>query len=259
MDEVDFRVAGPDQIASAFLHRGCVLLRNFVDPAALVRAYDVMLQAYEQVERKHVHPNHLRELGLPMYSDILFTQQHHNLLKKVFGVRDYEISIHTASRRTGLVAKPPPWGLPLAPHLDAFLNSLEFTVNFWVPFQECGIDAPSLGVIEASFADILSFTGYQNGAEVWVDPERIGLFSRFRPEMMALCRFGDPARISEMRERFYDRIWTPSFVPGDAMMLSNWTLHFTHATPSMTKSRENLELRFCSSASLDEILREHGI
>jgi hypothetical protein len=77
--------------------------------------------------------------------------------------------------------------------------------------------------------------------------------------MQAMCRHRDPAVIAEMHERFHDRIRTPSFAPGDAMMLSNWTLHLTHATPAMTKTRENLELRFWSSASLDEILREHGI
>jgi hypothetical protein len=43
------------------------------------------------------------------------------------------------------------------------------------------------------------------------------------------------------------------------MMLSNWTLHLTHATPEMSKTRENLELRFWSSASLEDILHEHGI
>jgi hypothetical protein len=38
-------------------------------------------------------------------------------------------------------------------------------------------------------------------------------------------------------------------------MLSNWTLHQTHATPAMMKTRENQELRFWCDASLDEILR----
>jgi hypothetical protein len=259
MQHVDFRTAAPDEITSAFLHRGCVLLRNFVDTAALTRAYDLMVKAYDQVKEKHVHPHHLRDIGLPMYSDILFTERHHDLLKAVFGARGYSVSDHTASRRTALVVKPPYWGRPLAPHIDAFLLSLELTVNFWIPFQECGVDAPSLGVIEAPFGEIVSFTGYQNGEQVWDDPEKLKLFSRFKPEMMAMTRFGDPARVAEMRERFHDRIRTPSFAPGDAMMLSNWTLHFTHTTPSMTKDRENLELRFASSASLDEILRDHGI
>jgi len=258
-NQVDFGTTGPDEITSAFLHQGYVLLRNFVDTAALARAYDLMVKAYEQVKEKHVQPHHLRAMGLPMYSDILFAHRHHDLLKAVFGARGYSVSDHTASRRAGLVFKPPHWGRPLAPHIDAFLNSLEFTVNFWIPFRECGVDAPSLGVIRAPFSEIVSFTGYQNGEQVWDDPEKLKLFSLFKPQMMAMARFGDPVTVAEMRERFLDRIWTPSFAPGDAMMLSNWTLHFTHTTPSMTKDRENLEVRFSSSASLDEILRDHGI
>jgi hypothetical protein len=63
----------------------------------------------------------------------------------------------------------------------------------------------------------------------------------------------------EMGERFSGRILTPAFRPGDAMMMSNWTLHQTHATPATTKTRENVELRFWSAASLQHILQEHGI
>ena len=62
-----------------------------------------------------------------------------------------------------------------------------------------------------------------------------------------------------MRERFSGRIATPTFKPGDAMMISNWTLHLTHSTPEMPKTRENVELRFWSAASLEDILREHGV
>ena len=118
---------------------------------------------------------------------------------------------------------------------------------------------PALAWSKRRLPIFVSFTGYENGAELWADPAPVGQFTRFRPAMQAMSRYRDPAAIAEMRERFGDRIRTPSFAPGDAMMLSNWTLHLTHATPAMTKTRENLELRFWSSASLDDILREHGI
>ena len=96
----------------------------------------------------------------------------------------------------------------------------------------------------------LSFAGYQNGAKVWDDPEPKGHYAEFRPEMKALHRNHDPDVIAQMRERFSGRIAAPAFKPGDAMMLSNWTLHQTHATPAMVKTRENMELRFWSAASL---------
>jgi hypothetical protein len=260
MEKVDFRSATPQAIVSTLLHQGSVLLGNFVDTAALGRAYDLMVQVYEsgKVERKHVHPEHLRDQGLPMFSDILFTPRHYDVLNTVFGDREYQVSGYTASRRMAFVAKPPHWGLPLSPHLDAFLNSVDFTVNFWIPFQPCGVEAPALGVVLAPFDEIVAYTGYQNGAIVWDDPERFKQLPRFRPAMKALCCDSDPAAIAEMKQQFGDRIRTPAFVPGDAMMLTNWTLHFTHATPEMTKTRENLELRFSTPASLDEILSAHG-
>lgn len=258
MTEIDFRTAEAGEIVTMFLHDGSVLLRNLVDTAALERVCDLTRQAYGQIDDYHVHPQHLRTLGLPMYSDILFSKRHFDLLAAVFGGRDYEISSETAARRVGQTREPPHRLPPLAPHLDAFVHPPQFTVNFWIPFQECGIDAPGLGVVLAPFADILSFTGYENGAELWVDPAPIGHYTRFRPLMKAF-RSQDPAPLAEMRERFSGRISTPAFRPGDAMMASNWTLHFTHATPAMTKPRENLELRFWSSASLDDILRENGI
>jgi hypothetical protein len=42
-------------------------------------------------------------------------------------------------------------------------------------------------------------------------------------------------------------------------MISNWTLHFAPIIPGMTKNRGDPESRFLSDASLDDILRDHGI
>jgi len=259
MQPFDFPTVETRDIISTFLNQSCVLLRNFVDAAALDRAYDMTLKAYARVDGYHIHPDHLRALGMPMYSDVLFGARHFDLLRQVFGNRDYEISSNTSARRVGRVRAPPHWLPPLGPHLDAFVHPPQFTVNFWIPFQECGIDAPGLGAVQAPFADILSFAGYQDGAKLWDDPTPTGHYTNFRPAMKALHRNHDPDTIAEMRERFSGRIATPAFKPGDAMMLSNWTLHQTHATPSMLKTRENMELRFCSAASLQDILREHHI
>jgi hypothetical protein len=218
-----------------------------------------MVKAYEVTEGKHTHRDQMRQLGLPMYSDILFTPRHFDLLGKIFEGWDYWINGNTLSRRVAMASKPPHWMLPLAPHLDAFVNDLEFTVNFWVPFQACGVDAPSLAVVLAPFHEMVAYTGFQNGAEVWVDPQPFKKLTRFRPAMKALFRELDPVMLADMNERFRDRIRMPTYEPGDAMMISNYTLHITHSTPNMTKSRESLELRFSSSASLEDILGHHGI
>jgi hypothetical protein len=78
----------------------------------------------------------------------------------MFGDRDCEISSDNSARRIGRVRTPPHWLPPLGPHLDAFVHRPRFTVNFWIPFQECGIDAPGPGVRAPPLADMLSFAGY---------------------------------------------------------------------------------------------------
>jgi hypothetical protein len=259
MQDIDFQTAKAETMVPAFLRQGCLLLRNFVDPAALARTYDMTLRAYDHVDGYHVRPDHLRQLGMPMYSDILFGERHFDLLRRVFGDRHYDISSETSARRVGKVRQPPHWLPPLGPHLDAFVHPPRFTVNFWIPFQECGIEAPGLGAVQAPFADVLSFVGYENGKKVWNDPAPIGQYTHFRPAMKALHRNHDADVMAEMNERFSGRLLTPAFKAGDAMMMSNWTLHLTYATPAMTKTRENIELRFWSDASLKDILQEHGI
>lgn len=73
---------------------------------------------------------------------------------------------------------------------------------------------------------------------------------------------GDDAAVANFLAHFAGRIFTPSYAVGDAMMLCNWTLHFTYAHECMTRRRENVELRVSSDdrASLATLLaRRTGI
>jgi hypothetical protein len=77
MEQLDFPTAETKDITSTFLHQSCVLLQNFVDAAALDHADDMTLKAYARFEGYHIHPDHLRQLGIPMYMDILFSERHY--------------------------------------------------------------------------------------------------------------------------------------------------------------------------------------
>jgi len=57
MEQFDFPTAETKDVISKFLNRSCVLLRNFVDAAALDRAYDMTLKAYARVDGYHIHPD----------------------------------------------------------------------------------------------------------------------------------------------------------------------------------------------------------
>jgi hypothetical protein len=159
----------------------------------------------------------------------------------------FEISDDCHTRRIDPAPTETGWQLPLEPHLDAFVHNFRFTVNFWVPFDECGRKSPSLGVVRASFAEAREFTGY-DGRPQHNGPPPVWNFPNFAKA---------PIQFDDLRAAFGERVWTPEYRFGDAMMLSNWTLHFTHSAPGMINRRGNVELRFISAASLEKMSARH--
>jgi hypothetical protein len=250
---VDFPTASFDDLLRHYLLNGCVLLRRFADLDRLAGLIASVNEWYANLGGVHIHPCDLRDRGLPQFHEYIFDQRHRDLLSRVFGTQ-YEVSEETTSRRidpTGIQGQP-----PLGPHLDAFVHRIAFTVNFWVPFADCGGDTPSLGVVRASFEEMASYSGYDGGAGVdawnpgWVN------FAHFSPPMLTLARAAVPGA-DLLRGSFGDRVWTPNFSLGDAMMSSNWTLHFTHALQGSEGTRGNVELRFLSDRSMAEIVARH--
>lgn len=250
--EVDFPDTAIDQIAKLFRENGCVLLRRFCAPAVLHLLHSRLDAIHEAINEFHIFPQHLDEYGLAPPQEYLFFEKHHALLAHIFGGESYRDQRNNVTRRIDTEPHGAGWQEPLGPHLDAFLHPLGFTVNFWVPFQICGITLPSLGVVCAPFNEIMRFVGYQNAAISEDKGDPFLNFGRFRPEMKALW-LNDSAAVAQMREYFGDRIWTPAYDRGDAMILSNWTLHFTHVTADMVGRRENIEMRFCSELPVARI------
>jgi hypothetical protein len=220
---------------------------------ALIRAVDDL---YADISDIHVYPRDLRGRGLPQFHEYIFEEKQNALLAEIFE-SEYSVSEDTATRRIDNTGGGGQWQVPLGPHLDAFFHAFAFTVNFWVPFRDCGIDTPSLAVVRAPFRDILDFCRYDGGSELGGGHAGGWNFARFDPVMWALAGEVDPIAVENFRTAFADRIWTPAYSLGDAMMLSNWTLHFTHASPDMTNRRGNVELRFRSDQTLSQTMDRH--
>ena len=146
---------------------------------------------------------------------------------------------------------------PLGPHTDSCFHSFEFTVNFWIPFRPCGIETSSLGVVCADFDEVMEFVGFTGSAEV---SERHDDWNNlhFFDKIMWKMNYQDKEALEFFRKRFAKSIWTPVYEVGDAMMLTNWTLHFTHATAMMVQRRSNVELRFSSNDSLEAVRELHS-
>lgn len=256
--EVDFRSTPLPEILQAYLEDGCVLLRNFLRADRLERLRSETDEIYSVTGVLNVAIGLLQSRGLPLFHERLFGYRQAELLDRLFDHFGFCVSPHTQSRRVdvGDSEQPGQGHQPLRTHIDAFFHDLAFTVNFWVPQRACGMTLPSLGVVCAPFADIKAFTGFGVQWEDHDDPQwNFGRFNPLMKEMHCHCNGLPP----ELGERFPGQIWTPTYEVGDVMMLSNWTLHFTHWTPQMSGRCENLELRFTSSASLDDILRLHGM
>jgi hypothetical protein len=259
MSEVSFAEIPPRDIIARFFRDGHVVLRNFIDPAVLSEFRKTLDAVHDKVKFFHVFNRQFIELGLPDFHRHLFDERHYQLLKELFGPFEYTIHDGTGSRHVDSIdalASEAQWMAPLAPHLDAFFHLFEFTVNFWVPLQPCGVDAPGLGVVRANLDEVISFTRY-DGHPAVCGGDGAWNFANFDPVMAAMNR-KVPQAIEYFHTTLADRIVTPSYALGDALMLSNWTLHFTHARPGMSVARrENVELRFWSGVDIATVRATH--
>ncbi|HEV2186834.1 MAG TPA: hypothetical protein VGR70_06480 [Stellaceae bacterium] len=245
MAELDFHSASIDQIGAAFRGEGCVLLRNCIDADNLARLKGTLDEILAGQDTIHFADWEMTARGLPHFCEYLFGDKHYTLLDSVLGGR-HRVSRNTSTRRIGNSPDSKGYQQPLTPHLDAFFHRFEWTVNFWVPFQDCGRDAPSLAVVRAPVAEAQAFTGY-DGRRRRSGPPPQWNFANFSNASLA---------VDDLRRAFGERVWAPEYAFGDAMMLSNWTLHFTHSLPEMTERRSSVELRFNARASLGEALSD---
>jgi hypothetical protein len=244
MAEFDFRSAAIDEIGAALRGDGCVLLRHLVsldDLDALRRALDGAMPA----GALHFSDSEMTAGGGRHFCDYVFGEKHRSLVESLVGPH-FRVSRNTVTRRIDASADGDGYQQPLSPHLDAFFHRFEWTINFWIPFRACGRDAPSLGVVRAPVDEARAFTGYDGKRRRSGPPPRWN-FANFANADFA---------VDDLRAEFGERVWTPEYALGDAMLLSNWTLHFTHSLPEMTERRGNVELRFTGRAGLGEALSE---
>jgi hypothetical protein len=250
--ELDFRTASPDEIAAGLFASGCVMLRNFTAPGCIDDISYYARKLHLKTTKAHVEEKDFISDGLLPFRNYLFGCKHYNLLDAIFDGKKYApLTPATNTRRiaapTGGVGQ-----FPLCFHIDAMLHTFAFTVNFWVPFSACGVTAPSLAVIPAPFEEVLEYVGYDGEREgPNIAPEHHG--SHFSGPIVKSAR-SDRMASRAIAEHFGDRMWTPEYQVGDAMLLTNWTIHGTHSTPAMIEGRENAELRFVTGRTLREMM-----
>jgi ectoine hydroxylase-related dioxygenase (phytanoyl-CoA dioxygenase family) len=118
-------------------------------------------------------------------------------------------------------------------HLDSQIHRFQFTVNFWVPFQDCGIDAPSLQVVPLDYIRTRDYSGFTG--------RRLRKQESFQYSYFRKGAFSPSA----VRAAFGKNCFLPATLKaGDLVIASNWLIHGSYRTPAMTKGRTSIELRF---------------
>ncbi len=250
--EEHFPTASVNRIVERLFESGCVLLRGCVAPESVERLRTDTEIFYAGTTKPHVWEKDFLAQGLPRFRDYLFEPRHYELLDAAFAGHSYDAFQGTNTRRVAAPLGQSRWQLPLCYHIDALFHRFLFTVNFWIPFNACGVASPNLAVVPAAFDEVVQFVGYDGGKEgPSAAPDYH--YAHFAPLIVASART-DAAASAAVREHFGDRLWTPAYQVGDVMMLTNWTIHGTHVTPDMSEPRENVELRFLTKLSLSGMI-----
>jgi hypothetical protein len=109
-------------------------------------------------------------------------------------------------------------------------------VNFWVPFDECGIDAPCLQVVPINYRDTRRYSGFSRKPVFERKDDGLGNWAFFPQE------YYEPEKLQD--DFGPDCLFRPVMHPGDVIVASNWLIHGSYQTPAMSRGRSSMELRF---------------
>ena len=251
---LSFPNSTPDQIADALFRYGCVFLKDFTSPQKIA-ALRADLAPFYGADVREVFTQEMAAHQRQGFVEHLCDPRHEALLARLFPIGSHAAFDMHSRRMSPMAHRRAGFETPLNWHVDAVFTKLEFGVNFWTPLTPCGVDAPGLVVIPASFEEVLPYLGYDGAVRPNKGPPDY-LFEYFQPPVTASAR-GDVHASQRIRQTFRGREWSPAFSLGDAMLLTTYTLHATYCTPAMKNTRENVELRFYGSEGLLDILAAH--
>lgn len=123
---------------------------------------------------------------------------------------------------------------PLPAHVDSFFHQHQrLGLNFWTPLQRAGDEAPGLAVIGLGPEAVKDYLDYHPVGHHLPDPP-VNHYHHFRLERLEPEALADAGLVFE----------TPVLDPGDVLVMTNFTIHKTHAAPHMSAGRTSIEARF---------------
>jgi ectoine hydroxylase-related dioxygenase (phytanoyl-CoA dioxygenase family) len=236
---IDRDVTGwtPESLRAAYVEHGCAVVRGAIPQDTIAKLRAVTSGIYQRIDALHVYESQIAEATQGKLSgfDLVKNPLLQRFLDLVFAGQKYERESATA-RRIKASGSDNNWQEPLALHLDSYFHQFWFTVNFWVPFDECGVDAPCLQLLPLNYRDTRRYSGFSR-KPVFKQKDRVAENSRFFPN--------DSLTPESVENDFGTGcLLRPLVRPGDVIIASNWLIHGSYRTPAMTKGRSSMEVRF---------------
>ena len=183
----------PDTLHAAYLKFGSAVVRGCVNRVLLWRISNLVDAAYAAKNNpRHVDEKDIAAAWLlkPDTFDLVSHRLLQQFMSKVFA-GSYNRRWIGARRIRGLQNNPQKWQKPLELHLDAFFHELQWTINFWIPFQNCEVDRAALQLRPIDYMATRAFAQY-TGQKLRGDKHNSGLFP---PDVLA------PERVTDRSSR----------------------------------------------------------
>jgi len=257
--ELNFSASSAGLITKYLYAHGCVLLRGAIPNQKVIAYRDALESIYERYDHALIDPNVKRDFdefskdefdGVSRgdVSPQMFAKFSGLDVVRLFADRKLE---EVFSRTMGGYQPVLTTFMSVAPsaahsstgislHADGIVQGTDrFITCLWTPFQPCGVDAPGLAVMTVPREKVLAYLQYK-------------FPTRQIPGWSSMTEWNDTGAF-EVKELFrafgHDKLWNPAMEPGDVMLFTNWTIHGSNVTRSMTKRRSAAILRLTATGS----------
>jgi hypothetical protein len=224
----------PDALHDVFVKYGCAVVRQAVPENLLFEIKNGIDLAYSRKDDLHVYDKDIAKAtdGRLTGFEAAETPLLQEFLGLVFRGQNYKRA-HVTARRIQGTELQQEWQKPLDLHLDCQFHSFNFTVNFWMPFENCGVDAPSVQFIPIDYQSTRRYSGFNGALQRHGQNWQFGYFPAGVFEFdRVVANFGN------------DAFFRPVMAPGDVIVASNWIIHGSYRTPTMKFGRTSMEVRF---------------
>ena len=226
-----------ESLHRTFLTHGCVVVRGVIPIDALESLRDVIAREYTKTTDLHIYDTDIKAAtdGTRSGFELVDVPLLQEFLGRVYEGQNWRQHSVNARRIEG-VDSIEGWQKPLELHLDCQFHQFEFTTNFWIPLQHCGVESPAVQFLPIDYRRTRQYSGYTGALLREGERWNFGYF----PDVVC-----DPDVVT--KDFGPECLFHPVMNPGDAIIASNWIIHGSYRTPNMRKGRTNVEIRFIGS------------